>query len=95
MKPLQFTLIALIASLGATAQLAQKFHLALTTKNVWLSPTLTYEASPTSSLELTLPLNSTLFLDDALGGFGIYSFYSELKTFVKRMLVLHAATQSI
>ena len=79
MKPLQLTLIALIASLGATAQLAQKFNLALTTKNVWLSPTLTYEASPTTSLELTLPLNSTLFLDDALGGLGIYSFYSELK----------------
>ena len=79
MKPLQLTLIALIASLGATAQLAQKFNLALTTKNVWLSPTLTYEASPTTSLEFTLPLNSTLFLDDALGGLGIYSFYSELK----------------
>jgi len=73
------TLVALIASLGSAAQLAQKFNLALTTKNVWLSPTLTYEASPTSSLELTLPLNSTLFLDDALGGLGIYSFYSELK----------------
>ena len=79
MKPLQLTLIALIASLGATAQLAQKFNLALTTKNVWLSPTLTYEANPTTRLDLTLPLNSTLFLDDALGGLGIYSFYSELK----------------
>ncbi|MDA0741585.1 MAG: hypothetical protein O2862_06660 [Bacteroidetes bacterium] len=79
MKPLQLTLIALIASLAATAQLAQKFNLALTTKNVWLSPTLTYKVSPTASLELTLPLNSTLFLDDALGGLGIYSFYSKLK----------------
>ena len=78
------TLIALIASLGSNAQLAPKFNLALTTKitisNVWLSPTLTYEASPTSSLELTLPLNSTpIFLDDALVGLGIYSYYSELK----------------
>ena len=73
------TLIALIASLGATAQLASKFNLALTTKNVWLSPTLTYEASPTTSLELTLPFNSTLFLDDVLGGPGIYSFYTEFK----------------
>ena len=73
------TLLAILLSLGATAQLAHKFNLALTTKNVWLSPTLTYDASPTTSLELTLPLNSTLFLDDALGGLGIYSFYSELK----------------
>lgn len=73
------TLIALIASLDATAQLASKFNLALTTKNVWLSPTLTYEASPTASLELTLPLHSTLFLDDVLGGPGIYSFYTEFK----------------
>ena len=73
------TLFVLLISLGSTAQLASKFNLALTTKNVWLSPTLTYEASPTTSLELTLPLNSTLFLDDALGGLGIYSFYSELK----------------
>ena len=73
------TLVALIASLGATAQLTQKFNLALTTKNVWHSPTLTYEANPATSLELTLPLNTTLFLDDALGGLGIYSFYSELK----------------
>ena len=72
MKPLQLTLIALIASLGATAQLAQKFNLALTTKNVWLSPTLIYEVSPTTSLELT-----------------------QLKTFVERMLVIHAAAQSI
>ena len=79
MKPLQFTLIALNITLGATAQLAQKFNLALTTKNVWLSPTLSYEASPVTSLELTLPINSTLFLDDALGGLGNYSFYSELK----------------
>ena len=73
------TLLAILLSLGATAQLAHKFNLALTTKNVWLSPTLTYDASPTTSLELTLPLNATLFLDDALGGLGIYSFYSEPK----------------
>jgi len=85
------TLFALLLSLGSTAQLAQKFNLALTAKNVWLSPTLTYEASPTTSLELTLPLNSTLFLDDALGGLGIYSFYSELK--YVRTLPRHANLQ--
>ena len=79
MPRLILTLLAILLSLGTTAQLAQKFNLALTTKNVWLSPTLTCDASPTTSLELTLPLNATLFLDDALGGPGIYSFYSELK----------------
>ena len=79
MPRLILTLLAILLSLGSTAQLAQKFNLALTTKNVWLSPTLIYEASPTTSLELTLPVNTTLFLDDALGGLGIYSFYSELK----------------
>ncbi len=84
MPRLILTLLAILLSLSSTAQRAEKFNLALTTKitvsNVWLSPTLTYEASPTNSIELTLPLNSTpLFLEDALYGLGIYSFYSELK----------------
>ena len=48
-------ILSILLSLGATAQPASKFNLALTTKNVWLSPTLTYEASPTTSLELTPP----------------------------------------
>ncbi len=63
MPRLILTLLAILLSLSSTAQRAEKFNLALTTKitvrNVWLSPTLTYEASPTNSIELTLPLNST------------------------------------
>ena len=68
-----------LACISTYAQALKRLDVGITVKNVWLSPTLTYEASPTTSLELTLPLNSTLFLDDALGGLGIYSFYSELK----------------